>query len=166
MKHRLSLLILLYALIISACAESISPPSRPVQEEDIRETVFRYQFAHNASGLQQTAEFYCLSLGEVSDQDNLDPSDELMRRFQDHQPPVKKASQCDADMSQGVTDRATGQQQGLIFRVTSIKWINDAEVEVEGGYYEAGLSASGNVYRVVKESGRWIVKEDKMLWIS
>lgn len=74
MKRRLSLLILL-TLIVSACAEPIAPTSTPasmptailrsVQEEDIREAVFRYQFEHNASGLQQAAEFYCLSLGEV-----------------------------------------------------------------------------------------------------
>lgn len=155
-----------YALAWSTRDSNPTIEPRTIQEEDIREAVFRYQFAPNASGLQQAAEFYCLSLGEVSDQGNVDPSDELMRRLQDHRPPVKVVSQCANDMSQGVTDRATGQQHGLIFRVTSIKWINDIEVEVEGGYYEAGLSASGNIYYVTKESGQWVVKEDKILWIS
>ncbi len=89
---------------------------RSVQEEDICEAVFRYQFEHNASGLQQAAEFYCLSLGEVTDKGNVDPSDELMRRFQGHRPPVKKVSQCAYDMSHGVTDRVAGQGPGLIFR--------------------------------------------------
>ena len=162
MKRRLSLLIL-FMLIMSACA---APKPRSVQEEDIREAVFRYQFTHNESGLQQSANFYCLSLGEVTAKANVDPSDELMRRFRGHQPPVEKTSQCAADISKGVTDRATSQRFGLIFRVTSIQWVSDTKVEALGGYYEGGLSASGNVYRVVKENDQWIVKEDKMKWIS
>lgn len=33
-------------------------------------------------------------------------------------------------------------------------------------YYAGSLAASGNVYRVVRERGKWKVKEDKMIWIS
>ena len=51
---------------------------------------------------------------------------------------------------QGCLGQKTG-EQGLIFRVTSIKCISDTEVEAKGGYYEAGLSASGNIYTLKKE---------------
>ena len=40
------------------------------------------------------------------------------------------------------------------------------EVEVAGGYYEGGLSASGNVYRLKRVDGGWKVIEDGMEWIS
>ncbi len=48
-------------------------------EDDIREAVFRYQFAHNASAQQQGAKVYFLSLAE-----DKDPSDRFMLRFKDH----------------------------------------------------------------------------------
>ena len=62
--------------------------SRESQADDIREAVFRYQFEHNASGQQQSAHDYYLAIG---DQD-ADPSDEFMKRFAHHKPPVHKAS--------------------------------------------------------------------------
>jgi hypothetical protein len=171
MINKLSPLILL-ALIVSACAgpilsvPTVSPTALPqsAQENDIREAVFRYQFEHNTSGAQQTARFYCLSLGEYSKE--LDPDDELMQRFQGHKPAVKKISQCVCSPEAGVKDKETGQLGGLVFRATSIKWISDTEVEVKGGYYEGGLSSSGNVYQVVQKEGQWIVTKDQMQWIS
>ena len=60
-------------------------------------------------------------------------------------------------------DKKTG-EQGLIFNVTRIQWKSDTEVE--GGYYEAGLSASGNTYTLKKDKGKWQVTKDKMDWIS
>ncbi len=137
--------------------------SRSDAENDIREAVFRYQFQHNHSGLQQQADVYCLSFGRPGAY--RDPPDGFMKRFRDHIPPVKKVSQCEVSPHQGVTDKATG-EKGLIFWITTIRWVSDDEVEVEGGYYEAGTSASGNLYRVVRQHGRWIVKQDKLLWIS
>jgi hypothetical protein len=125
--------------------------------------VFRYQFQHNASGQRQTAGVYCLSLGGLEASQN--PSDELMSRFQSHEPPVKKVSQCTRSPVYGVQDKQT-EKQGLIFRIDRISWVDDTEVEVEGGYYESGLSASGDFYRVVRKLGRWRVKEDRMLWIA
>jgi hypothetical protein len=68
-------------------------------------------------------------------------------------------------MRRGVVDKDTG-KSGLIFSVGAIKWISDTEAEVSGGYYEAGLSSSGNVYFVKRRDGKWVVTGDKMLWIS
>ena len=135
--------------------------ARQLQEEDIREAVFRWQFDNNVSGQQKRAKVYFLAVGEKSG----DPSDELLKRFADHQPPVRKRSACTADAGKGVLDKRTG-EQGLLFRVTNIKWKSDTEVEVEGGYYEAGLSASGNLYTLKKEQGKWKVVNDKLVEIS
>lgn len=171
MKHLGSSLIVLAALLVACIGRVSSVPvvsptalPRSAQENDIREAVFRYQFQHNASGAQQTAEFYCLSLGEYSNE--LDPDDELMQRFQGHKPAVKKISQCVYGPEMGVQDADTGQSGGLVFRVTHIEWISDTEVKVEGGYYEGGLSASGNIHWVVRQGNRWVVTKDQMQWIS
>jgi hypothetical protein len=134
---------------------------RESQTDDIREAVFRWQFDHNASGQQKKAQAYFLG---VDDKD-ADPTDEFMKRFADHKPPVRKASACSADAGKGVRDKKTG-EKGLIFRVRKIEWKSDTEVAVKGGYYEAGLSASSNTYTVKKEKGKWKVTNDKMDSIS
>jgi hypothetical protein len=128
-------------------------------EDDIREAVFGYQFEHNASGAQQTADVYCLSI------DGKDPTDAFMERFEDNWPRVKKVSRCTADTKAGVEDNGPG-ERGLIFGVGEVRWVSDTEAEVEGGYYEGALSASGNTYHVVKEDCHWVVTRDVMRWIS
>lgn len=55
---------------------------------------------------------------------------------------------------------------GLIFRITEMRWLSDDEVEVDGGYYEASESASGNTYSVVKQGGTWEVVGLQPHWIS
>jgi hypothetical protein len=134
---------------------------RESQIDDIREAVFRWQFHHNASGQQKKAQVYFLQVGENGD----DPTDEFIKRFADHKPPVRKRSASSEDHGRGVRDKQTG-ERGLIFRVSKIEWRTDAEVEVKGGYYEANLSASGNTYTVKKQDGKWKVTNDKMDWIS
>ena len=135
--------------------------ARESQTDDIREAVFRWQFDHNASGQQTNAQVYFLEVGQKGD----DPSDEFMKRFAGHKPPVRKKSACNAAPGKGVFDKKTG-QQGLIFRATSIDWKSDAEVDVQGGYYEAGLSSSGNTYTLKKKNGKWKVTNDQMQYIS
>ena len=130
---------------------------RQSQEDDIREAAFRWQFDHNVSGQQKKAKVYFLAVGEKS----ADPSDEFIKRFADNKPPVRKRSECSADPGKGVLDKKTG-GQGLMFLVTSIKWNSDTEVEVKGGYYESGRSASGNTYTLKKEKGKWKVTNDKL----
>ena len=134
---------------------------RESQIDDIREAVFRWQFEHNASALQKNAKVYFLRI----DKNKSDPSDAFMKRFAEHNPPVRKVSACSSDPDKGVQDKKTG-EKGLIFNVIEIRWISDAEVEAAGGYYEAGLSASGNIYTLKKENGKWKVTSDKMRWIS
>ncbi len=89
-----------------------------------------------------------------------------MMKFYGNQPLVKKGSECTVDMDKGVRDRQNGGKKGLIFHVAGIKWNSDTEVEVDGGYYEGGLSSSGNTYTVKKDAGKWKVIRNKMNWIS
>src|SRR5689334_13010252 len=103
-------------LLCVCCAtlDALSNDARMHDEDDIREAVFRYLFEHNASGQQKKAGVYCLSLGE-----DADPSDEFMRRFAGHKPPVRKLSQCTVGPYHGVIDKRT-QKVGLKFRVSNI----------------------------------------------
>lgn len=135
--------------------------SRQAREDDIREAVFRYLFTHNSSGGQSNVGAYYLSLAD----DAQDPSGEFMIRFRDEQPPVKKVSSCTYSAADGVRDIATG-ERGLIFRVTSLRWVSASEAKAEGGYYEGGLSGSGSIFRVGQRNGRWTVLEETPRWIS
>jgi len=135
---------------------------RGAEEESIREAVFRYQFEHNASGQKQQAHAYCLSI-RLSDK-NTDPSDEFIKRFSGHKPPVRKASECHWAKGEVVENR-TG-RPALIFAMSNITWVLETEVTVGGGYEEANLSSSGNTYTLKKQAGKWTVTGDRMNWIS
>ncbi len=160
--RKLLLLMVVLLLIPIACStgkKAVQPDAS--QEDNIREAVFRYQFKNNASAFQDKTEVYFLSIGAG------DPGDPFMRRFEGHSPVVKKASEAVVSSAEvtGVRDKKTG-QRGLIFKQGTIEWIEDNQVKVEGGYYEAGLSASGNTYSVVKENDTWVVTNSEMHWIS
>lgn len=130
--------------------------------DNLMEAVFRHQFAHNGSARQNGAYAYYLAICF-----NQDPSDEFIKRFENNRPPVMKISQSRMDdgLGQVVKDRKTG-QEGTIFRITSIRFINDEMAEVKGGYYEASLSASGNTYQLIRIGRYWIVIKDICNWCS
>ena len=150
--------LLLFACLVTGCTPTGT--ARLHEEDDIREAVFRYQFERNASGQQKRAAVYCLSIGE-----NTDPSDEFSKRFVEFEPPVRKISECSVGRFDGVVDKRT-HKLGLVFRVGKINWISATEVGASGGYYEGGLSSSGNTYSLSKRLFKWRVTEDKMNWIS
>ena len=155
-------------LAVASCTDFGTAPSVQQSLDDIREVVFRYQFSHNASGQQQSAQVYFLGLFVAGDSlrqgHYVDPSDNLMTRFRGNEPLVKRYSQC-VESINGVFDAFSG-ARGLLFRIESIREINTKEAEVTGGYFEAGLSASGNIYTVKRIADRWTVVKDVMLWIS
>ena len=126
----------------------VPKPKYEQQENlDICETVFRYQFKHNASMVQQNAKAYFITILKQ------DPSDEFLALFSANTPPVRKGS----DFTVG---------QGLVFSIRSINRIDEHTVQVFAGYYEAELSSSESIYTVVRKKGRWVVAYDEMLWIS
>src|SRR5258705_9588286 len=128
-------------------------------DNDIRETVFRYLFEHNGSGLQRKAPAYFLCGPGESDLEN-----ELMKRFGGHQPPVRICS-ASLKVPEGVVDRNTG-KRGLRFNAEDIKWLSDFEVEAGGGHYEGNQGASGHTYTVKKRNGKWNVTKDVMNYVK
>jgi membrane-bound lytic murein transglycosylase len=133
-----------------AASDSTVSASHAAAEDQIAEAVFRYLFEHNASGMQKAAEKYCLSLpGEKM------PDAAFLQRFEGNKPPVLAADQC---------DRKSG--KNLFFRVQKFDWRKDGEVWVRGGYYEGNLSSSIELFQVVNENDKWIVKGARMEAIS
>jgi hypothetical protein len=147
----ISLLVL--PLALAACASAGPVPSSEAQSaatSDIAEAVFRYQFRHNASSLQERADRYCLSLpGERS------PDAAFLQRFDGNTPPVLGVEEC---------RRKSG--KNLLFRVQRLDWRSDDEVWVSGGYWEGNLSSSGESYRVRRKDGKWGVDGARMETIS
>ena len=158
MRSAVSVLVLAVLLATTGCAAGSAPPvndpasspARAAAEADIAEAVFRYQFDHNASRIQKRAEKYCLSLpGERM------PDAEFLKRFEGNHPPAAAADQC---------ERKSG--RNLFFRVQKLDWRKDTEVWVRGGYWEANLSSSTEMFRVLNENGKWVVKGARMEMIS
>ncbi|MEO6196425.1 MAG: hypothetical protein ABIS20_25680 [Thermoanaerobaculia bacterium] len=136
-----------------SCASAGPAPSSEAQSRatnDIAEAVFRYQFRHNASSLQERADRYCLSLpGEQS------PDAAFLQRFDGNTPQVVSVDEC---------RRKSG--KNLLFRIQKLDWRSDDEVWVSGGYWEGNLSSSGESYRVHRKDGKWVVDGARMQAIS
>ena len=138
-----------------------SPPPAPAStdEEDVREATLRHMFKKNASGAQQSAQVHCIEFEK-----NSDPPAAFVARFARDPKPVVAGSACTKGPS-GVFDKTT-KAHGLAFRIDAVRFTDKDHATVNGGYYEAGLSASGNVYTVERQKGAWVVVKDEMTWIS
>ncbi len=160
-----SFVVVFILLTTALCLEAANEPpnlesaTRISDEADIREAVFRYEFVHNSSIQGRRAAVYCLSA-----EGNSGPPDVFIKRFAGFKPRVGKVSECSTDPRR-VTEKSTG-KHGLVFRVKSIRWISETEVVVLGGYYEDGLSASGDTYTLRKEQNKWKVCNALMDWLS
>lgn len=154
--------------LLFGCTNPIPTVGRGVEESLAREAVFRYQFDRNASAIKENAKVYCLAfltLDPTKGLIKIDPDDEFIQRFAGHVPPVKRNSACDINDRVGVIDRTSG-GPGLLFDTGAISWISGTEMQVDGGYYEAPLSSSGNSFRLKKVDGKWLVVQERMKWIS
>jgi len=79
---------------------------------------------------------------------------------------VKPESECDYDDRQRqIADKKSG-KTGVVFYTGAIWWVSADTVKIEVGYYEGTLSSSGNVYTLKRKNGRWVVEDDRMLFIS
>jgi hypothetical protein len=163
---------LLLTLLIAGCKDSgtnVKQLFSPLTLQDsIRIAVFQYQFEHNASGQQQTAKVYFMSVMILNDStgywEDGDPGRQILHYFDGNIPPVKPFSKC-IYSNGGLIDRETG-ERGLLFMVNAIRLISNDQVEVDGGYYEGNLSSSGDTYYLSFIDGKWIVTKDIMHWIS
>jgi hypothetical protein len=107
----------------TARATQPAPATQPADYLDVAETVFRYQFDHNASGAQRHANYFFLTL------EGPDPPVALMKRFASDKPQVLPGSVARTSKERGVEHRYRG-GEGLIFRIGSITKIDDKSADV------------------------------------
>jgi hypothetical protein len=146
------------AALMSGCAPNLNKADEELQ---IQQTVFRYQFEHNAAANKY--DIFCIAISKGKT--DSDAPTKLIQGLNDVRHKVVKSSDCDENAGNGVIERASG-KPALMLNVGQVKWLTEDEAVVEGGYYEASLSASGNTYGLKKMSGVWKVIKDQMNWIS
>ena len=160
MHNKIYIFIISISLSFFANCTTILESSIDKNEIDILETVFRYQFAHNGSYIQDKASAYCIAI-----RFNDDPPLVLLNRFKDHDPSVIPWSECKYNSRRVVVMRKTNQQV-ISFDVRGIIWISSQEVKVYGTYYENGTSAAGYNYEVRNTNGKWEVVNEIRDWVS
>ena len=142
---------------------SSSDTKKPVAKlsDDLAAAVFRYQFAHNASGRQDKASVYCIGYGSNPGSETIfGPSPKLLRLLAGIKPHVAAYTACAIDPSRGVVEKSTG-GDGLLFKIATVSCSTMKRCIVQGGYYESSLSASANAYFLKKRDQGWIVVGDK-----
>ncbi|MBS0209488.1 MAG: hypothetical protein JSS27_11080 [Planctomycetes bacterium] len=147
MKAISALLLLIASLLVASSAGDV----RERELDDIREAVFRLQI--DGSDL---IKFLKIAYYLRVDEQGNDPTDEFMKRFARHDPPVRKGSECTTGGGQGVRDKRTG-AKGVLLDVTTIERVSDTEAHVEGGEYRGYLSGHRCTYTVKKTNGKWAV---------
>ena len=95
-----------------------------------------------------------------------DPSVELLKRFADHQPPVRPLSEAVAMGSDlMVQDRRTG-EPGIIVSVTGMCWLSHADVQVQAVRF-FGMNASIDFeFDLHLQSGTWRVVSEQVAGAS
>jgi hypothetical protein len=157
LRFAMALLALVVAVGVTAVWYLKRPVfSRAAEEENIVEVVFRHQIEEENKAEGHTIFF-------LSRPKDTDPSDGFMHRF-DATRGVRRFSQS-KKVSDGVTDKETG-ERGIILDVHRIQWLNSAEVEVGVGTYAWGFGQSGSVCTVLRENGKWTVKDCKLTMIT
>ena len=154
-----SLTYLLLAGLLMGCSVNAST-SQDVPE--IYATVFRYQIGHNLSSLREGVPVACLAT--VTNGVSADPEQAILDKFARERILIRKQSACTV-ASFGVFDNASG-KRGIELKLGKITWVSESEVTIEGGYFEANESGSGNIYRVRKIGDKWKVVDDQLSWIS
>jgi len=142
----------LYAETISRMVPVPTGASRRIEEDRIREAVFR-------DLIGSTVRWHVFL-----ETDGNDPSDKFMVQFSDLKPAVKKGLEAECTI-RGCFDRSTG-ERGVVLSVSSISWFFGDRVEVKGGFHCGPLCGSGGVFKVMKNGGQWKVQTYNKQWDS
>lgn len=135
------------------------PVSLTAEEMDIYEAAFRHIFARNASAAKQSAAAYFISI------QGADPTDLFLARFSNSHPPVKHGTRAKSGRNGIVYDGVPG-REALSFSFDKIRKTTADIVEVDGGYFEASLSASSQTLRLRRTGKGWIVIKDTLHALS
>jgi hypothetical protein len=161
MKQLVVFLLLIISVLQYACEENSLQPSIS-SDDQVRETIFRYQIQHYGSGMP----VMFLSLMQPDTGNNyraIDPSDDLVGRIKADCPEVKKYTQsyfrnnCYYDVDSN--------QHGMLFSMYPLQWSSSTEVQVDGGYYYIVRVAGRDIFYLHKQDHSWIVDSVKIRWV-
>jgi hypothetical protein len=163
--------ILTASLLVGGC-RAAAPTNINTQDPyaniDLLEATFRHMFKKNASGGQSNVAAYCISIGKSKSAKPIDPAldapAKLLSRLANESPKVLPGSSC--IWNDVAVVEAKSKEPALLFSVTKIDCASASKCNVEGGYLEGNLSASGNSFVVERGSSGWTVTSDQMNWIS
>ena len=168
---------------------SIDTVKHAGDEDDIHEAIIRRQVEswYHEETTARTSDATEQSVAEALnfkvifvEIDGRDPNKEFLKRLQDIPRIIKKKSDSKIHRvsvawllrhprpildTVTVVDKAT-RQPGIIFSAYKIHWLGEDSVEVEGGYYCASQCAGFWLYRLQRESGKWIIKSEAMTFQS
>lgn len=143
-------------VLLVSCSRVVN---RVSDENDIRESLFRYEFAHHRA--LGKPEVYFLAIGDARMLERKDPDETLMSKFANVAPRVAKGSEATWSMREGAYDTKT-RESGVILFVGAVRWISDSEIRVGGGYAEYGLNAADFIYTLKWKWGRWVITREQM----
>jgi hypothetical protein len=136
------------ALLCLTCAQAARAQSASADEDAIREAVARYQIAK----WDLKAEIYFLSI------EGKNPSDALLKRLADVNPPVQKKSLSKKTKDAvGAIVEAKTEKIGVIFDQQAIRRSGEGKADVAGGYYCGNLCSGTGIYRLQLRDGHWVV---------
>lgn len=150
-RPSLSAAVLVVGLAACAPPDTLGKSVNATGMEAAMAATYRYIFANNGSGLQDSAATYCVGVGRQPDL--ADPSPALRAALSDIKPHVQAASSCRID---GRVLDAAG-RPALLFMLAPVNCDSPNNCLFEGGYHEANISASRSRYRARKVDGQWRV---------
>ena len=120
--------LLLFPFISSQSPTSVNIESRSIEEAKIAEAVYHYQIQQCHPEMADKIYF----LGLYDGKDEKDPTDELMKGFKGHNPPVKKHSQMlHAGKNNEFMDKESG-RPAVLLSIEKIEWQSETKVEGRG----------------------------------
>ena len=158
------------ALLAAGCALIPGSPSGPKKvaklSDDMAASLFRYQFAHNASALKDSAALYCIGYGANPGSDVVyGPSPHLVHLLADIKPRVAPNTACAIDPARRVVDKSSG-GASLLFKIATVSCSSLDTCIVHAGYYENALSANSTAYFLKKRGRGWVVAGERDDWVS
>ena len=136
-----------------ACGPGLAANFGKSEEEDILEAVLRHELRLQAT---QGRKVFYLAVGL---ENPTSPPAKFMDRFKDL-PLVKKFIAREYNATQ------IRQEKGIVIGTYKVKRKTESEAEVEMYHFVVPGEAQGFRFRVLRENGKWFVKQVEATWIA
>ncbi len=171
----LKIALLLPLLFIPDGCASVTGPQADA-EEDVRESVYRYLFQTNSSGLfyegqiDTSLKVFFLAYATLDNQYRTparyyDPPLLFFARFHESPRPVKPFTHLGTDRFEELYNALTN-QHGILFYTGGIELQSGSRASAEGGYSVGWQCAAGETFYLHLDNKTWVVDSVVHRWIS